>query len=71
MRVLKQIQIADELWPIEKSEPSNSDETTKTAEGADDIESEIAKEVAAMKRPRKGRRFSKYSMSDLKYARSI
>ncbi|KAI0768154.1 hypothetical protein BD413DRAFT_480126 [Trametes elegans] len=52
--------LADQLWPTESAEaagaPDDSDEDE--AGGADDLEKQIAKEVASMKRPRKETRFA-------------
>ncbi|KAI0649360.1 hypothetical protein C8Q79DRAFT_508792 [Trametes meyenii] len=51
--------LANQLWPTEASEiadtPRSSDEEDG---GADDLEKQIAKEVASMKRPRKETRFA-------------
>lgn len=52
-------QLANQLWPAESvtasDEPQGSDDDDDG--GADDIEKQIAKEVASMKRPRKETRF--------------
>ncbi len=53
-------QLANQLWPAKSvtasDEPQDSDDDDD-GEGADDIEKQIAKEVASMKRPRKETRF--------------
>lgn len=54
-----EFQLANQLWPAESvtasGEPEGSDDDDDG--GADDIEKQIAKEVASMKRPRKETRF--------------
>ncbi|TBU49750.1 hypothetical protein BD309DRAFT_1006016 [Dichomitus squalens] len=54
--------LAKQLWPTESAstadEPQDSDVDDEEGGGADDIEKQIAKEVASMKRPRKETRFA-------------
>lgn len=56
-------QLGNELWPVgdvgDADTPQDSDDE---AGGADDIEKQIAKEVAAMKRPRKETRFGMFGV---------
>ena len=58
------IQLANELWPTESNGlKDGDDESDIDGGGADDLEKQIAKEVASMKRPRKETRFGRSSTS--------
>ena len=54
-------QLANQLWPTESAsatdETQDADADDDEGGDADDIEKQIAKEVASMKRPRKETRF--------------
>ena len=60
LTLMVRFQLANQLWPTESvtasDEPQGSDDDDGDG-GADDIEKQIAKEVASMKRPRKETRF--------------
>ena len=51
------IQLANELWPTEGTATGNGSEESDDDGGADDLEKQVAKEVASMKRPRRETRF--------------
>ncbi|KAK7690855.1 hypothetical protein QCA50_005957 [Cerrena zonata] len=52
--------LAAELWPLDTSEPAetNNKEASEDEDEDGDIEKQIAKEVASMKRPKKEQRFA-------------
>ncbi|KAJ8468181.1 hypothetical protein ONZ51_g9803 [Trametes cubensis] len=51
--------LANELWPTDTAEAADAQgESDEEDGGADDLEKQIAKEVASMKRPRKETRFA-------------
>ncbi|KAI0635768.1 hypothetical protein C8Q77DRAFT_1052984 [Trametes polyzona] len=51
--------LANQLWPVEDTEAAGTPQASDDEDGgADDLEKQIAKEVASMKRPRKETRFA-------------